>query len=146
VVATPFGVGAVCLLHINPPPIRFVSIGRPSEVTSIFTIGVLAVTNAGLEEWLWRVLTYRALLQRTIPKGSAVVLQAIGFGIAHRRGLPGGSLGMIGAAAFGLSQGLLRLRGRSFLELLLVHGIVDGAILPLVWHRWTVFGGAHFGR
>ncbi len=62
----------------------------------------LALINAGTEEALWRVLVYGALSE-VLTGPAAMVIQALGFGIAHRRGLPGGALGMVGAGVFGLA-------------------------------------------
>jgi hypothetical protein len=140
-----FGVGAVALLHLNPPPMRFIRFAEPPLAASVLLIASLALVSAFLEEWLWRLLVYVAVLQAGLPATAGMVLQAIGFGIAHRRGLPGGPVGMIGAGAFGLAQGLLRLRGRSLWELVCIHAFVDGIIFTAVWHSWTLFGGARFG-
>ncbi len=79
------------------------------------------------------------------PGMITVIIQAIGFGLAHRVGLPGGFSGMVGAGAFGMLQGILRLRHRTLWDLVLVHASVDVIIFVTVWQSWAVFGGNGFG-
>ena len=102
-------------LHLAPPPVRRLGWVRPSPLVSLSVIAVLAVANALLEEVLWRFLVYEAVMSAAIPGPGmiTVIIQAIGFGLAHRVGLPGGFSGMVGAGAFGMLQGILRLRHRT---------------------------------
>jgi membrane protease YdiL (CAAX protease family) len=141
------GVGAVAaiLLHAWPPPFRSVSFARPSPLVALGVIIGLAVANALLEEALWRILVYRILISASVPGLLAVIIQAIGFGLAHRAGLPGGLSGMVGAGAFGMLQGVLRLRGRTLWDLVLIHAVVDGIIFLSVWQSWLLFGANRFG-
>ncbi len=109
------GCGAAILLHLAPPPVRRLGWVRPSPLVSLSVIAVLAVANSLLEEVLWRFLVYEAVMSAAIPGPGmiTVIIQAIGFGLAHRVGLPGGFSGMVGAGAFGMLQGILRLRHRT---------------------------------
>jgi membrane protease YdiL (CAAX protease family) len=111
---------------------------------ALVVITCLAVGNALLEEVLWRVLVYRALIGAAVPGLLAASVQAVAFGLAHRSGLPGGLSGMIGAGAFGMLLGLLRLRGRTLWELVLIHAVVDAIIFFNVWQSWVLFGATRF--
>lgn len=137
-----FGLAAALVLRLDQPPL----IVREPHLAGIplaLAIVGLALINAGTEEALWRVLVYGALAE-VLTGPAAVVIQALGFGIAHRRGLPGGALGMVGAGVFGLALGALRLRQRPYWELVAIHTIVDGIMFALVWH-WGWVRQAHFG-
>ncbi|MGI8459388.1 MAG: CPBP family intramembrane glutamic endopeptidase [Propionibacteriaceae bacterium] len=99
----------------------------------VIVLGALA--NAAFEELLWRGAALRLLLRAGCPRGVAVFVQAVSFGLAHLvQGFPSGLVGALLATLFGAAQAVLVLRTRSLVLAVLVHTAVDLTIFVNLFH------------
>ena len=62
-----FAWGAVELLRLFPPPVRVLDFAAPPWPAAVSLIAALALVNAILEEWLWRVLIYGVVVAGGVP-------------------------------------------------------------------------------
>ncbi|SDQ78427.1 CAAX protease self-immunity [Quadrisphaera sp. DSM 44207] len=105
-----------------------VSLGPPQLYLPYVIVGS-ALVNSVTEEMVWRSAAL-TILTRATPRWAAVSVSASSFGIAHYAlGLPSGGVGVALASAFGAPQGFLFLRTGSVVLPVLVHFVVDVAIL-----------------
>jgi membrane protease YdiL (CAAX protease family) len=90
-----------------------------------------SLLNALLEEVVFRGVVQDALESQFRPI-TALLLQAIIFGIAHYQGYPMGILGVVLAAIYGLMLGWLRNWAGGLAAPVLVHVFADATIFALV--------------
>lgn len=109
-----------------------VEFARPHPVVIAAGVVLLALANALGEEWFWRGCAMRVLLDRAVGVRTAILVQAVSFGLAHAAGLPGGVTGVAGAFVLGLVLGVLRLRAAGLPGCVAVHLAVDVAIFGIV--------------
>lgn len=88
-----------------------------------------ALQNSFAEEALFRGVFMHALKTTLGSERTALVLQAVVFGLVHVRGFPSGLAGMMIAGAVGLAFGYLRLRTRGILAPWLAHAIANTLML-----------------
>ena len=116
-----------------PPPVVFGrSIGVPAAVLGT------AFVNAVSEEILWRHFVQRHLLTTLGSVWIAVVVQGVAFGAAHATGIPGGAVGMVLSAAFGIAAGWLTNRTGTIVPAVVAHAIADVYILNLVFRDFWI--------
>lgn len=84
-----------------------------------------AVLNSLADKAVFRGVFLPALRESLGSPRTALVMQAVVFGLMHVRGLPSGYSGMVIAGVIGLAFGSLRLRSRGILALWLAHAIVN---------------------
>lgn len=87
-----------------------------------------ALANSLVEEAVWRHAAWSEL-NDLFGLWGAVLLSSLAFGIAHWHGLPGGIVGVFGAALLGLVLGMTRV-AVGFTGVLAVHFAVD---IGLFW-------------
>ncbi len=92
---------------------------------------LFAVTNATLEEAIWRGLLQEDL-GALLPAGVVLAVQAASFGLAHAHGVPRGVAGVLLAGGWGLLLGLLRRRAGGLLAPILAHVVADATIATWV--------------
>lgn len=91
-------------------------------------IPMAALANSLVEEAVWRHAAWSEL-NDLFGLWGAVLLSSLAFGIAHWHGLPGGIVGVFGAALLGLVLGMTRV-AVGFTGVLAVHFAVD---IGLFW-------------
>ncbi|BCJ73660.1 hypothetical protein CS0771_32040 [Catellatospora sp. IY07-71] len=112
----------------DPPVPPFVAnLGdRPVAVIAAGVIG-FSVVNAVAEEFL-----YRGVLQTELTTlagaATAIIVQAVAFGVAHWGGFPSGWMGVGMSAAYGLLLGVIRHRTGGILAVFAVHILADTTI------------------
>ena len=109
-----------------------VELARPHPVVIAAGVALLALANALGEEWFWRGCAMRVLLDHAVGVRATILVQAASFGLAHAAGLPGGAIGVAGAAVLGVVLGVLRLRPAGMPGCVAVHTAVDVALFGLV--------------
>lgn len=91
-----------------------------------------AITNAFLEEIIWRGLLWE-LLCRVVPTASLVILlQALSFGLIHIHGFPRGWLGVGMATLYGLFLGFIRHRSKGLAAPIITHAFADLTIFGIL--------------
>ncbi len=115
-------------------------VGRIAAIqTPLLQYGVLAgaaAVNAVHEEFLWRYLWLdrvrvgAALL--STQGGAAVLVTSAAFGAIHLHAIPGGWLGVVLTAAFGVVAAYLRLRSGSLAGVIGAHFIADCILLAIL--------------
>ena len=101
------------------------TVPQTSPVPLILSVLAFAVLNSFAEEAVYRGVFMHALEVTLGSPQTALVLQALVFGLMHVRGFPSGLFGMITAGVVGLAFGYLRLRTRGILAPWLAHAIVN---------------------
>ncbi len=122
---TPLVLGAV-----DSAPSAFPVPQPPVPVLVAVVLGA-AVVNASAEELLWRGAIVAADRRLGLSSGTTIALQAVGFGVAHLHGIPGGPVGVIAAGVFGAAMAWLRMRaglGAAFAA----HVLTDIGIFSIV--------------
>jgi membrane protease YdiL (CAAX protease family) len=99
-----------------------------------------ALLNSFAEEAVFRGVFMHALKTTLGSERTALVLQAVVFGLVHVRGFPSGLAGMMIAGAVGLAFGHLRLRTRGILAPWLAHAIVNTLMWAYLAALWTGSG------
>lgn len=118
------------LSAVDAAPLAFLVQRPPVLALGAVVVGA-AVLNAVAEETLWRGSIVETDRRLGFPTWSTVALQAIGFGIAHWHGIPGGPVGVLAAAAFGAAMAGVRFRA-GLRAALLAHVLTDVAIFSIV--------------
>jgi hypothetical protein len=90
-----------------------------------------SMCNAAVEESVWRGVLLQGL-QSVGPRGAAVILQAISFGVAHIHGFPRGAVGVVLAAVYGVMMGVIRLRSEGMLAPWIAHVFADLTIIAIL--------------
>lgn len=90
-----------------------------------------SLLNAAVEEVVFRGVLLSALSQ-VLGLRTAVVLQAVAFGVLHLHGVPSGPVGMVMAGAWGLLLGVMRLRSGGLLAPYVTHIAADATIVLLM--------------
>ena len=93
---------------------------------------VFAMLIAATEEMLWRGIVMQATDAAFGAGWVSLSAQAIGFGVWHYHGFPGGPVGVGLAAIFAAMMGYLRRRSRGLLVPWLAHVCADSAILAII--------------
>jgi membrane protease YdiL (CAAX protease family) len=88
-----------------------------------------ALLNSFTEEAVFRGVFLHALKKALGSERTALVLQAVVFGLVHVRGFPSGPFGMVVAGVIGLMFGFLRIRTRGILAPWLAHAIVNALMV-----------------
>jgi membrane protease YdiL (CAAX protease family) len=88
--------------------------------------------NAVGEECVFRGMLLDAL-RTSMSSTTAVVVQAMAFGLIHFRGFPSGWVGVALAAVYGLMLGALRLRAGGMLAPVLTHVFADLTIMGIIF-------------
>jgi len=109
--------------------------GRPKPFVMVLLCVVLAGANAVIEETIWRAGFARVgrLVLGARPVGVGVI-QAVGFGLAHFHGIPGGAVGVVAASFFGGLMWVIATRWR-WTAALVAHGCTDLVIFLYVASR-----------
>jgi Type II CAAX prenyl endopeptidase Rce1-like len=113
---------------VNPSSIDFAR-ARPSWLVVVPAVAGLALVNSVVEEFLWRRAVIDILDERA--KAGPVwcgALQACSFGAAHWAGLPGGRVGIVAAAIFGVVMYTVRRSGATMVRCVVVHFFTDAVI------------------
>jgi membrane protease YdiL (CAAX protease family) len=118
------------LRTVDSAPLAFPVQQPPIPVLAALVLGA-AVVNASAEELLWRGAIIAADHRCGLGTGTTVAAQAVGFGIAHLHGLPGGPVGVLAAGLFGAAMAWLRLRA-GLRVALVAHVLADVAIFSIV--------------
>jgi membrane protease YdiL (CAAX protease family) len=124
-VVAPLVLGAV-----ESAPLAFPVQQPPAVALAALVLGA-AVLNAASEELLWRGAIVAVDNSCGLGAGATVAAQAVGFGIAHLHGLPGGPIGVLAAGVFGAAMAWLRLRAGLPIALV-AHVLADVAIFSIV--------------
>ncbi len=131
VVITAGGLAAWQRLFDGRLPREYVDAAAGRHWWIIVLAGVaFSLLNAAVEEVVFRGVLMSALLQ-VLGAPTAVVLQAVAFGVLHLHGVPDGPVGMVMAGAWGLLLGVLRLRSRGLLAPYVTHIAADATIVLL---------------
>ncbi|RJQ73862.1 CPBP family intramembrane metalloprotease [Pseudonocardiaceae bacterium YIM PH 21723] len=93
----------------------------------ILAIVAFALVNAVLEEALYRGVL-QSELTVTLGVVPAVLIQAVGHGLAHAHGYPSGWAGAVMAGSWAVVLGVLRHRTKGILAPYLAHVCADAAI------------------
>jgi hypothetical protein len=93
---------------------------------------LFSMLNATVEEAIFRGMLLQAFDGAFGPGWTAVVLQAVTFGVLHLYGFPRGWLGVGLATIYGLMTGVLRRRSGGLLAPWLGHVAVDVAIVAIL--------------
>lgn len=132
------GVGVVSAIIVTPIAVGFVDgaplafpVQRPPAVLIYVLVVAAAALNTFAEEALWRGAIVAADQRLGVTARSTVVVQAVGFGVAHWHGIPGGPMGVLAAALFGATMAWLRLRA-GLSAALVAHFLTDVAIFSIV--------------
>ena len=132
------GVGVASATVVAPVVFRFVDsaplafpVQQPPALLICGVIIAVAALNAFAEESLWRGAILATDQRFGVSARSTVVAQAVGFGIAHWHGIPGGPIGVLAAAVFGATMAWLRLRA-GLGATLVAHFLADVAIFSIV--------------
>jgi uncharacterized protein len=123
-------VAPLVLSAVDAAPPAFL-VQRPPVVLLGAAVVGAAVLNALAEESLWRGAIVGQDRELGLPAGWTVAAQAVGFGVAHWHGIPGGPVGVLAAGAFGALMAVIRLRV-GFRAALLAHVLTDIAIFAVV--------------
>jgi membrane protease YdiL (CAAX protease family) len=91
-----------------------------------------SMLNAVGEECVFRGMLLDAL-RTSMSSTTAVVVQAMAFGLIHFRGFPSGWVGVALAAVYGLMLGALRLRAGGMLAPVLTHVFADLTIMGIIF-------------
>jgi uncharacterized protein len=80
---------------------------------------------------------FQACLSELFPFTTAIVIQAISFGVAHAHGFPRGVTGVVWAGSWAYLLGMLRTQSRGLLAPVLAHFVADMTIVLLLvfWLR-----------
>jgi len=127
--------GAVLLLFSRLAPPR-VGTGASFLTTltpvSLVAAGVaFAVVNAFVEEFLFRGAMMHHL-GPVLGGWTAVVVQALAFGMLHLNGYPYGPAGVVLASVYGVLLGAIRLRSGGLLAPWIAHAVTDVVIFVLI--------------
>ena len=91
-----------------------------------------SMVNAAVEEAVFRgVLTQATDSVFGVGKRS-LVFQGIAFGLLHIRGFPGGAIGVVMTAVYGLMLGIIRVRSRGLIAPWLTHVFADIVVVTLL--------------
>jgi membrane protease YdiL (CAAX protease family) len=104
--------------------------GRPSWQVLIAGIG-FALVNAAVEEGVFRGV-FQTALHALLRPVSAILIQAVSFGLLHLHGVPDGLLGVTMAGVWGLVLGVMRWRSGGIASPYIAHVAADLAILSAV--------------
>ena len=91
-----------------------------------------AVFNAAAEEAAFRGVLMQSLDAALGPGVASLGVQAAAFGVLHRQGFPGGPSGMVLAAIYGVTLGIVRRRSRGMLAPWIAHVAADGVIFGII--------------
>jgi membrane protease YdiL (CAAX protease family) len=123
-------VAPLVLSAVDAAPLAFLVQRPPVLLLGAAVVGA-AVLNALAEETLWRGVVVGKDRELGFPTWWTVAAQAVGFGVAHWHGIPGGPVGVLAAGAFGALMAGVRL-GVGFRAALLAHVLTDVAIFAIV--------------
>jgi membrane protease YdiL (CAAX protease family) len=123
-------VAPLVLSAVDAAPLAFL-VQRPPVLLLAGAVVGAAVLNALAEEALWRGAIAGKDRELGLTTGWTVAAQAVGFGVAHWHGIPGGPAGVLAAGAFGALMAVVRLR-IGFRAALLAHVLTDIAIFSIV--------------
>jgi membrane protease YdiL (CAAX protease family) len=124
-------------------PVRrlVVPFGRPPTVVLWLALALLALANAAMEEFVWRGLLVGLLSKIGVAPALIGGLQAISFGLAHIRGIPGGVVGVMLTTGFALVQYRIVIRSRNIGGAIIAHWIADIAIFAYLAYNLVDFQG-----
>jgi membrane protease YdiL (CAAX protease family) len=91
-----------------------------------------ALSNAAVEEMIWRGVIFDTLERARLPTLPVVLMQAVSFGVVHLHGFPSGSVGILLASAYGAILGLLRAQTRGLLVPFVTHAVTDLSIFGIL--------------
>jgi uncharacterized protein len=91
-----------------------------------------ALSNAAVEEMIWRGVIFDTLERARLPTLPVVLMQAVSFGVIHLHGFPSGSVGIMLASAYGAILGLLRAQTRGLLVPFVTHAFTDLSIFGIL--------------
>jgi len=100
-----------------------------------------SITNAVVEEFIFRGIMWEGLEEITGRWEAALVIQAVIFGAAHWWGVPNGVVGVCLATIYGLMMGGVRYISGGLLLPIIVHVFADIVIFTLILDMAGRLGG-----
>jgi len=128
------GVSLVMWYRLFDPDISQFTTYLPKASGVVILAAGLAfsVTNALVEEFIFRGILWEGIQDITGRWESALIIQALVFGVAHWWGVPNGVVGVILATIYGLMMGAVRYIARGLLLPIIVHVFADIVIFALL--------------
>ena len=90
------------------------------------------LANPTVEEVLFRGVLQSMITEVSGRSGLGIVVQGLAFGAIHYAGVPGGALGMVMAATWGVVLGVVRHRTGGIAVVWVVHVLANVAIYSTV--------------
>jgi membrane protease YdiL (CAAX protease family) len=137
------GVSLVVWYRLFNPDISEFIVYLPRNSGLVLPAAALAfsVTNALVEEFIYRGVLWEGLHDITGRWEAALVVQALVFGVAHWWGVPNGVVGVCLATIYGLMMGAVRYISRGLLLPIVVHVFADIVIFALLLDMAGRLGG-----
>jgi hypothetical protein len=115
--------------------------GKPPLIVLLLGVALVALLNASLEELIWRQQLVNVLLRTGVSSTMTGALQAMSFGLAHVRGIPGGVVGVILTTGFALAAHQIVRRSGTVITGVVAHWIADIAIFTYLLSTLVDFQG-----